>query len=775
MKYSVNYSPSIKAISGWVSRIDEGKSVSDVTVLLKGLIGGIKEVKCDIYREDVKLAGVHDTGVCGFRFSQIEHSLIEGNFYKVEIVVDGQSTVVPLMYGDHNSVKRYFTMFEVPRDDLDIMMSHPILMFKDGCDLLNLKKLMIRLRRGKRSKGWRGRFTGIDYTYQSLDWELFRLLVISNLEILIKYLDARYLWSVVDTFVDYGSSVEKLAGLSISNWMYQERFSQTLNNIYNLYEKASPVLDSQYLYWGGMRSNLLRADDAMDVFITKNLECLTEVPYLKSIFIELMNRAAIEDGSTIGINFKHSPYFREMWMFYKTYFKKHSLKKEDLLLVELNLNKLFNTTLEFSSCVSVPPPLLKRVIGPSHLVRLRDGIEHNLLPLILGEVRLVGVGSMPIWSPRVFKELKNSSSDEANFYIVSDFRFGNKLLRDESFTPNLLPAVELGGVEKDLISTQNDKSMYDLCIHALDEIVQLPGDHKLLFWDLSIREYENRANRKYFINGAYSHPVWNLSEVLNKYSNYAIDTNEILKYGNRLYIDSSAHPSFVGWATIYMYLTCSNDHFSIASIIKRFDSALSLCVSNLVGGARVIITGESVFTNNLTKLVSHGVFSLPAGWKIVPISYALEASEEFSCCLFFPSIVTYNLGIPEINCQTLEVKRIQNLLKMKYDNLHTLFYDNWAFESISKRHDFLGKFSPTSLEGKTTRLESEVCSQGQIFRITTIEDFEPIIELNVTLIPTLKGVLEIIGRSVGGKDRAFIHCEYEKLKHQVFNFSEYLG
>ncbi|MFZ2450574.1 MAG: hypothetical protein WAW36_08645 [Methylovulum miyakonense] len=341
MKYALDYKSGTKYIGGWVSRKDENQSEENVVILLRGLKGEIARVKCDVQRNDVKDAQLHDTGLCGFKFpSELVDTLIDGNFYSIHIITPKELVRIPILYGDVDILMDKFYRFELPRDDFTILESTPANLFSSGSDIINFKKLIIRLRRGKRAKCSRGKFEGIDYPHKEIDWTIFRLIVISNLKILFKHFNTRYLWSIIDTFVDHGDKYEKLAGLAISNWLYQERFAQTLKCVYDFNEKSNPILNRQLGYWGGMLSNLLNDDDAFDVFITKNIECLEIVPVIKCFYVELLFRSIAEDQSIIGFNFRNSAHFTKMGEYYKNLLNYYSVSSEVIRQSEDKLKKL---------------------------------------------------------------------------------------------------------------------------------------------------------------------------------------------------------------------------------------------------------------------------------------------------------------------------------------------------------------------------------------------------------------------------------------------------
>lgn len=318
MKFAVDVNMRKKAITGWASS-DNKEGLDDCVVKLFRNNTLLATGLLDVQRDDVKNAGLHQNGKCGFEFPSEEIGLIEGNIYRVNFYTDNGASISSkkVLYGDIKHIVDEFNRFELPRDDFSIMEERPEDIFQRGNDLLALKKLLIRLRRGKRAHGWRPLFKGHDYPHIQDDWNVFRTFVEENVDLLFSSVSPRYLWSIVDTFADYADSGERMAALAISNILYQERFAQTYKCIYDFVEKEEKVVDRQLIYWGGMATNRLALDDAYDVFLVRNIECLSGFPLMKKFFIKFIKDMLGADSSIMHFNVANSPYFSDMAQFYK--------------------------------------------------------------------------------------------------------------------------------------------------------------------------------------------------------------------------------------------------------------------------------------------------------------------------------------------------------------------------------------------------------------------------------------------------------------------------
>jgi hypothetical protein len=343
IKFSVDIN--LDSISGWIS-IEKGNINSrNVYAILTRHGVQIAAQKCYLQRDDVRIADLHKDGNCGFMFSKKILSLIEGNLYKVSFISDfiliGSSEI---FFGEPKVVANLFHSYEfLPRNDFKLLeYSHDELMRTSNSDIEFIKKIVIRLRRGKRSHCSRFVFKGERYEYQIKDWIFFRTFVIANVQLIIKNFHPRNIWSIVDTFADYGGNGEELAALSLSNILFQERFAQTLNCIYDFIKKDEIIFDHQLPYWAGFTNRLVR-DDAYDIFITRNLELLNDYPIIKIFFIYFLLRMLDEKKSILEENISHSIYFRDMGDFYKKYLDSFFLDPSFQNQKKRESEKYFNT------------------------------------------------------------------------------------------------------------------------------------------------------------------------------------------------------------------------------------------------------------------------------------------------------------------------------------------------------------------------------------------------------------------------------------------------
>lgn len=315
MKYSIDINNTSKTISGWAAS-EIGLDIEDGVVILQHIGETIEKIRLSTQRDDVKNAKLHHNGKCGFVFRDSTNTPLYDRIHDVVIKSTTEKIKKTVFIGDVDSKIKEFSEFEIDRDDFSIMDEPTDSLKSSNGDLLLTKKLLIRLRRAKRAKNFRGKFIGIEHKHKETDWSLFDKIIRTYQDFLLSKIETRYLWSFIDTYADFGSPKERIAALAISNYLYQERFAQTIHCIYELKKKEKPQKDIQLRYWDGMGTNLLKADDSYDIFLTRNLEILSETPLMKNFFKEFIRRSITHSDSITRINTDNSDHFKGTLSFY---------------------------------------------------------------------------------------------------------------------------------------------------------------------------------------------------------------------------------------------------------------------------------------------------------------------------------------------------------------------------------------------------------------------------------------------------------------------------
>lgn len=239
------------------------------------------------------------------------------------------------------------------------------------------------------------------------------------------------------------------------------------------------------------------------------------------------------------------------------------------------------------------------IIGPSHVVRWERDVSQGRLPA-LKNVDFYGVGGLPVWDDKLFSLVGSSINDyDELIVIVGDFRFGNTFC----FQSRLRHT----GIEKKYINHQNDSFLFEKSVLALYKLSELPKV-SFLFWDLALREYLNRKNKKYLIDGVYQHPIWNLEALERRFFNNTISIMDAISYDlNSFFIDSSLHPSVLGYEFLKEIILTRSVGSSILAALKLKKSLSEYFYTQ----QHVVICGNSKLYRAILMYFSKEVLSLP--------------------------------------------------------------------------------------------------------------------------------------------------------------------
>ncbi|QMD54611.1 CatB-related O-acetyltransferase [Citrobacter sp. RHB35-C21] len=167
-------------------------------------------------------------------------------------------------------------------------------------------------------------------------------------------------------------------------------------------------------------------------------------------------------------------------------------------------------------------PLKKEnvIIGPSHIYLWQKAISSG--QYMPNNYFLVGIQGVSSFSENFTKTIKwLSNIFKEVYYFVPDFRIGNAgLLNDETDEQDGL------FIDPNLMNNENDKRCYQRGISFLDDMATITNVH-YIFWCLSGRESINKRDGKFIFDGNYKHPIWNLSELKEKYQEKMVLVEEI--------------------------------------------------------------------------------------------------------------------------------------------------------------------------------------------------------------------------------------------------------
>lgn len=329
--WSVDYHRDSNSLTGWyASALSSGEN-NIVTIF--PLKGGSHSSKSTLYRPDILEKKLNKSPNCGFDFRQTNLFVNSGDMGIVRFKSRMEHIEASYICGDKVGISSEFDRLEIPRSDNSIMDPSTSDIVASGSDLLNFKRLMIRLRRHKRGRSWRSRFVGINYKWFDSDWLMFNQIINDYAVPISSTLSSRYIWSICDTFVDFGTIEEKYIASSISNYMFSQRFAQTIRNIFDLHEREHLLLDGQIEYYGGMKTNNLRADDVYDLFFTRIFEASSTHLPLRTLIFSLLIREIEDRKSVLNVSIERSSYCADVCNFYLSVMK-HELAKARYKVIE---------------------------------------------------------------------------------------------------------------------------------------------------------------------------------------------------------------------------------------------------------------------------------------------------------------------------------------------------------------------------------------------------------------------------------------------------------
>ena len=165
------------------------------------------------------------------------------------------------------------------------------------CLFSRLKHHIIRLRRGRGE-----------------DWPFFRQEVEQHRESILENLSSRWLISIIDTWVDYGSPIERRNAMCLSlicTWeklaLSERCLTETLTGTAASETKVKEMVAKQFILWDGMQTiSLGPFADVITNLFTRLGSLLAETPLILQIAEVLVARMAANETSTLRMIQSHS-------------------------------------------------------------------------------------------------------------------------------------------------------------------------------------------------------------------------------------------------------------------------------------------------------------------------------------------------------------------------------------------------------------------------------------------------------------------------------------
>lgn len=269
--------------------------------------------------------------------------------------------------------------------------------------------------------------------------------------------------------------------------------------------------------------------------------------------------------------------------------------------------------------------------GPSHIIRWKRHVEKKIVRCGLSPERMKGIPGAPIWSKSLFTEcLAKNSPSERFALMVGDFRFGNAILQSNSpFQPLMQDGFV--GIDGGSITLDDDANMLRKGLEALQSWHEQFGNRvTYVFWWLFARQVLDRLAGKHIVNNAYSHPTWTFQKVQSQLPGLdVVDFTPLLKMPMhdvaRLFIDSSCHPSQIGYLMLDRILTGGTDvRSAYLSAVQEVEGEMLSLALDLLDEIRrpILITGRSVWLDTWVRYIGASAQKFESmGLYVAPLSH----------------------------------------------------------------------------------------------------------------------------------------------------------
>ena len=275
-----------------------------------------------------------------------------------------------------------------------------------------------------------------------------------------------------------------------------------------------------------------------------------------------------------------------------------------------------------------PPSTL--IVGPSHTIRWAWHVRDGVVPCRLPSDRIIGHGGAPIWSKTLLnKSMAATGSDDFLTIMVPDFRFGNGICFDQAALRSDTMQDGFSGIDGRAMATEHDRTMFDRSMAALQIWHQRFGHRaRYIFWCLFGRQIFDRLAGRHIQDGGYRHPFFNYQAIIDSLPDFDIvDLSPLLRMPmhevRRLFIDSSAHPSQIGYLLLNGLLSGLTATEAYRQAVAEIEGHLENAARRIAAakGQKLLLTGRSIWLDTMMSYMgADGVARLAeAGLVLAPL------------------------------------------------------------------------------------------------------------------------------------------------------------
>ena len=215
-----------------------------------------------------------------------------------------------------------------------------------------------------------------------------------------------------------------------------------------------------------------------------------------------------------------------------------------------------------------------------------------------------------MWNASLLRQALDASGTEGSVAVlVGDFRFGNQILLEDRDPAGVLidgfVAIAAGAM-----SLEQDRMMLERGLAGMHAWHETFGDNaRYVLWDAFGRQVHDRLAGRHIADGPYRHPVFNYDEIAAALPKlHIIDLAPLLRLPmhevQRLFIDGSNHPSYVG------YLLLNGSICDGLGVLEAYGRAVTTAETELLDlarglsqtvGRKILLTGRSVWLDTFSR------------------------------------------------------------------------------------------------------------------------------------------------------------------------------
>lgn len=181
------------------------------------------------------------------------------------------------------------------------------------CDILLVKKLIVRLRRAMPENTIMNGYSLNAHSHE--DFNKLKKIIEKKIDDYLAVLDNRWLISILDTYNDWGDIHESKNAMIVTTFINMERISCTeklqIRKMTYPFRIKNPHKRQKNL-WSGLKTTNLKADDFYCNFLYRITHTLTDTPVIFKIFQHLFNDAKKNKYSSFNAICKHSDWIKNI-------------------------------------------------------------------------------------------------------------------------------------------------------------------------------------------------------------------------------------------------------------------------------------------------------------------------------------------------------------------------------------------------------------------------------------------------------------------------------